>query len=484
MTYQDLREWIARVDELGELLRVDGADRDLEIGAVTQLAQIATDNESAPAVLFDNVPGFEPGYRVLSSHLASLNRFALTTRLPLGLPRNQYVNAWLEHYRTYPTIPTRQVTSGPVMEVQQVGEDVDLGRFPVPKWYEKDGGYYIGTGSATITRDPDDGWVNLGTYRVMVLDRNRLTFYMAPGRHGNIHRQKWFEHGKPCPVAISVGHDPLIFLVSSTELPYGLSEYEVAGGIRGEPVEVIEAPLTGLPVPAHAEIVIEGESLPGETATEGPFGEWTGYYGSGARGEPVIHVKAIYHRRDPIILGAPGLRPPKGLALHSQILRSSHILESMRQAGVPGVTGVWCHQAGGGYLFTAVAIKQMYPGHARQAGHVAAFCRGGAYMGRFTVVVDDDIDVTDLGHVVWAMSTRCDPAQDIETAERCWSGPLDPIIHPDHKGFNSRAIVDACRPWEWRDRFPDVVDLSPELREAMLAKFGDQLRAKAMRARA
>ncbi|HEY7067826.1 MAG TPA: UbiD family decarboxylase, partial [Chloroflexota bacterium] len=288
--------------------------------------------------------------------------------------------------------------------------------------------------------------------------------------------------GEPCPVAISVGHDPLIFLVGSTELPYGVSEYEVAGGIRGEPLEVIEGPLTGLPVPARAEFVIEGECWPGETATEGPFGEWTGYYGSGARGEPVIRVKAIYHREDPIILGAPGLRPPKGIALHSQILRASHILESLRQAGVPGVTGVWCHQAGGGYLFTAVAIKQAYPGHARQAAQVAAFCRGGAYLGRFTVVVDDDIDVADLGQVVWAMSTRCDPAKDIETVERCWSGPLDPIIPPEQKGFNSRAIVDACRPWEWRDRFPEVVDMSPALREAMLAKFGDQLRAKAMRA--
>lgn len=472
MNYKDLREWIELVDKMGELKRINGADWNLEIGAIGQLSESKRGENQGPALLFDNIPGFPPGYRVLTNYFTSANRFALTTNLPIGLPIHGYVNAWLEKYSTLPRIQPKYVTTGPVMENVQEGENIDLLKFPTPKWYELDGGRYIGTGNMNITIDPDEGWVNLGTYRVMLLDKSRVIIYMSPGRHGLIHREKWFSKGLPFPVAISVGQDPLLFVLSGSEQPYGVCEYEIAGGIKGEPIEVIKGPVTGLPIPAQAEIVLEGECIPGDVAMEGPFGEWTGYYASGARPEPVVNVKAVYHRNDPIITGSPGVRAPKGVTLQYQIMKSAILKRQMEMAGIPNVTGVWMHrEGGGGFLLTAVSIKQVYPGHARQAGQLASSCHAGAYCGRFVIVVDDDIDVTDLSQVIWAMCTRCDPEKDIELLRRCWSTPLDPIIPVENKGLNSRVIIDACRPYEWRDKFPPVVDISKRLEDETMKKW-------------
>ncbi len=482
MSYKDLRDWLEKVDEMGELRQVNGADWNLEIGAISQLAQLKRAGQKDHALLFDNIPGSPPGYRVLSNYFNSANRFALTVNLPLGLSELDYVKAWMEKYAPPPRIEPKYVTDGPVMENVLEGNDIDLIKFPTPKWYEGDGGRYIGTGGAVITTDPDEGWFNLGCYRVMLLDKNHVAVYISPGKQGRMHRDKFFSRGRPFPVAISVGHDPLIFIVASTEQPYGICEYEIAGGIKGEPIEVIKGPLTGLPIPARAEIVLEGECTADNTTLEGPFGEWTGYYGSGAREEPVVTVKAVYHRNNPIIVGSPGLRAPKGQSVHTQVIRSALIKGEMERAGIPDVTGVWRLLEGGGYLLTAVSIKQRYPGHARQAGLLALSCQAGAYCSKYVIVVDDDIDVTNLSHVIWAMSTRTDPVKDIDIVRRGWSTPLDPMISPEdrEKGlfFTSRAVIDACRPYEWRDKFPPVVDISQELEEAMMDKWGDVITGK------
>ena len=139
---------------------------------------------------------------------------------------------------------------------------------------------------------------------------------------------------------------------------------------------------------------------------------------------------------------------------------------------MPDVVGVWSHEVGGHRLLTVVSIRQRYPGHARQAALIASFCRAGAYLGRYVIVVDDDIDVADLNDVMWAVCTRSDPASSIEIIRRCWSGPLDPAIPTERKGLNSRAIIDACRPYEWRSEFPDVVDVEEKLKKEVNEKWG------------
>src|SRR5712692_5965624 len=247
---------------------------------------------------------------------------------------------------------------------------------------------------------------------------------------------------------------------------------EEAGGVRGTPYRVMPGPVTGLPIPVDAEIVIEGFADGTDKMPEGPFGEWTGYYASGEREEPVMRVEAIYHRNDPIILASPPNVPPDEQSFYRAFMRSARLRGDIEAASIPGITGVWCHEVGGSRLLNAISITQKYAGHARQVGHAAATVHSGAYLGRYTIVVDDDIDVMDLEEVLWAMCTRSDPSESIDIIPRMWSGPLDPRIHPDRKGLSSRAIIDATRPWEWRDKFPRSQLPTPETRRRAMEKWG------------
>lgn len=465
----DLRTWLQRVDEMGQLRRVDGANCEEDIGMATEVLHHA---DGSPVALFDNIPGYPAGYRVTVNSFGALGRIAYTLGLPVDAGPQDLLALWSEKLSDLKPIPPEFVEDGPVMENVQMGQDVNVLQFPTPKWHEADGGRYIGTGSCDITIDPDEGWVNLGTYRVMVHDANRVGFYISPGKHGRIHREKYFSRGEPCPLAVAIGVPPVLYLGCATEVPYGLSEYDWAGGIAGEPVRVIRGKVTGLPIPADAEIVLEGFASPQERLLEGPFGEWTGYYASASREEPVLDVKAIYYRNNPIVFGSPPNRPPDEQSRYRAFVRSALLRDDVQKAGVPDVTGVWCHAVGGARMLVAISIKQRYPGHARQAGHIAAMCHAGAYLGRYVVVVDDDIDVTNLEEVIWAMCSRADPVGAIDFINRAWSGPLDPAIRPDLKGFNSRAVIDACRPYEWRDKFPAVNEPSPEVRRKSREKWG------------
>jgi UbiD family decarboxylase len=469
MAYKDLRDWLAQVEDMGELRHVSEVSRDEDIGCITEMLQ---HTDEAPAALFDDIQGYPRGYRILVNAHSARRRLALTLGLPVDISGPDLMKRFTEMIENNKPLPMEWVESGPVMENVQEGDDVDVLKFPAPKWHDLDGGRYLGTGSSDITRDPDTGWVNLGTYRVMVHDKNHVGFYISPGKHGRMHRDKYFERNEPCPVAVIVGGDPLLLIASTLEIPLGVSEYEWAGMLRRRPYKVIKGKYTGLPIPAEAEIVLEGFAKPDEKREEGPFGEWTGYYASSARPEPVIEVKAVYHRNDPIIIGVPPEKPPYEAHRYRVYLRSALLKREIEAAGVPDVTAVWCHGVGGCRLLNVVAIKQRYPGHARQAGHVAAMCRTGAYLGRLVIVVDDDIDVTDLNEVMWAVVTRADPETSLDIIHRAWSGPLDPAIPPDKKGFNSRLIIDACRPWEWRDKFPLPIGPSPEVKRETREKWG------------
>jgi 4-hydroxy-3-polyprenylbenzoate decarboxylase len=274
---------------------------------------------------------------------------------------------------------------------------------------------------------------------------------------------------------MSFGHDPLTFLIGSIEVPYGVPEYEFIGGVRGEPFEMIEGEYSGLPIPANAEIVIEGWMDPNDRKTEGPFGEWTGYYASSSRPEPVVRVENIYYRNDPILCCARPGRPPSDYSIAKCMVKAALIWEQVEKAGVPDVKGVWCHEAGGGRLLNIISIKQRYPGHARQAMLAASQVHAGAYLGRYVIVVDEDIDPTNTFDVLWALASRSDPVESIEILRRCWSGPLDPIVQKGKKGFNSRAIIDACRPYRQLKDFPKVCSFSPEYRRRVLEKWGAAL---------
>jgi 4-hydroxy-3-polyprenylbenzoate decarboxylase len=268
------------------------------------------------------------------------------------------------------------------------------------------------------------------------------------------------------------------------EVDHGTNEYDVAGAIRGEPLRVIRAPYTGLPVPATAEIVLEGEIPPDELRPEGPFGEWTGYYASGEKPEPIIRVRSVLHRDDPIVLGCLPGKPPNDNTFFRSPLRGALLWDELERSGVPGIVGVWSHEAGGGRLLNVVAIKQMYPGHAKQVGMATASCHAGAYANRFVVVVDEDIDPCDTNQVIWALCTRTDVVEDIDVIKRCWSTPLDPMAYAGEEAryFNNRMIIDACRPYDRRTTFPAVARTSDtealELRSRWPELFTDDGRAR------
>jgi 4-hydroxy-3-polyprenylbenzoate decarboxylase len=349
-------------------------------------------------------------------------------------------------------------------------DEVDLLTFPAPFVHEFDGGRYIGTDDAVIMRDPDTGWINAATYRVMVHDRNTAAIWMSPGKHGRMISEKYFAKGESCPVLITCGQDPILFLAAHQELDHGLDEFAYAGGQRGRAIEIIPSELHGLPIPARAEIVLEGEIVPGETRLEGPFGEFMGYYASTATELPIVRVRRVYWRNDPILTLAVPSRPPQNFTFARAAVKSAMIWNEVEKAGLPGVAGVWCHEAGAGRLFNVIAIDQLYPGHASQAGMLAANCHAGNYAGRWVVVVDSDIDPSNMFDVVWAMSTRCDPPEDIQYIRRAWSTPLDPLLR-EPPWHNNRAIVDACRPYGWKDEFPVVAEASPELKRKIEDKW-------------
>ena len=472
-TYDDLREWIVEADKLGEVRYVDGLSWEREIGMATELLQ---HSDPAPAAVFDNIPGYPKGFRVLTNFFGG-KRQNMTIGFAQGLNRLELSEGFLEVYENEDNqpVPHEIVDDGPIFENVITGDDVDITMFPTPKWHEDDGGRYIGTGCYNVTRDPEEDWINVGTYRVMIHDEKTVGFYISPGKHGRIHRDKYAARGEMMPSAIVLGGDPMTFLMSSSEVPYGLCEFDLMGGLRGKPIECVKGKITGLPFPANAEIVIEGWIDPKEFRLEGPFGEWTGYYASDVREEPVMHVEAIYHRNDPIMLGCPPQRPPDELARYRAVARSALLKRSIKAAGVPDVTAVWAHEVGTARMLVALSIKQRYAGHAAQAGHVACQCHVGAYAGKYVIVVDDDIDVSDLEQVIWAMLTRSDPATSIDIVKNAWSTPLDPRIPPEEKAkknfTNSRAIIDACRPYHWRDQFPKVNMPSAELAKETRERF-------------
>lgn len=471
----DLRTWLNDVEKLGQLMTVENVHWDLELSTLTEI--INERSKTRPAIIFDRIKDYPRGYRVAANLVSSTERLALTLGMKAGLSDMDFIQAWRQQVKKISPVSAETVSTGPLFENVHKGKDINVLSFPVPRWHELDGGRYIGTDDLVITRDPEEGWVNVGTYRVMVHGPDRLALHMSPGKHGRVHKDKYHAQGKPLPVAVSFGHHPINFVVASTDVPNRVNEYDYAGGILGQRLKVVKGPLTGLPIPADAEIAIEGEVAVEDVMAEGPFGEWTGYYASNQPAVPVIQVKALYFRNDPILCGFPLLKPSSGDNLHFSLMRSSLIWNALDEAGVPDVKGVWCHPAGGRFL-TVLAIKQRYPGHARQAGMIASQCRSGAYLGRYVVVVDDDVDITNSEEFLWVLSSRSDPAESIEILRRAWSGPLDPRIPRDRVGHSSRAVIDATRPYEWREKFPKVSGASRELKDRVAADWREFLDRK------
>jgi UbiD family decarboxylase len=479
----DLRSWIESVKELGKLKQVKNADWDLEIGVLTELNA----RSKKHTLLFDEIKGYPSGFRLLTGALLDSARVAITLGLPPSTTDIELTKIFKDRLsaedvrRNSRDFPPSYVKSSALMENSKHGSEINMLAFPSPKWHEHDGGRYIGTADCVVTKDPGSEWVNVGAYRIMVHNERELGIQISSGHHGRMHMNQSLEKGEKLPIAVSFGHHPIIFAVAGLEVPYGVSEFNYAGAIAGRSLKVLKGPVTGLPIPADSEITVEGY-ITGETKDEGPFGEFMGYYAGGVAKRPVIKVEALYYRNNPIILGtAPG-RPPYDYSYFRCPLRAAMIWDVLEKAGIPDIKGVWCHEAGYSRAFTVVSLKQRYDGHAKQAGYIAAQCRPGAFAGRYVVVVDEDIDPTNLYDVIWAMCSRTDPATSIDIIDRTWNTPLDPMtektpgkLYEEYTG--SKALIFACKPMSriLRNSFPMVAESSPEIQERIRKKWSDVL---------
>ena len=447
---QDLREWLSYVDGIGELVRVSKpVDRDEEMSAISYL--VAKQNPS-PAVLFDCAKGFEKspiGARHLWNILGpSIRRIALTLEEPAETPTVELIRRTKDKLKR--RIPPREVarSAAPVYENSIIGKKIDLNQLPIPRHWPLDGGRYAGTGDAVITRDPDTGYLNIGTYRMMQQGKAEVGLYLSPGKDARLHITRAWQRGKPIEVAAAWGIDPLFMLVGSQTFPKNVSEYEFAGGIKGQPIPVVRGTTTDLLLPANAELVIEGVIRPDSVKAEGPFGEFPGYYGRPEAGCPLVEVTALHHRTNPILTNALMADYPScEQSGFFSVIRSAKIWDDLDKLGIPGIQGVYSHPAAaGGFGMTVISIVQRHAGHAAQVLALAAQVPGGAYYTKWIIAVDDDIDPTDMDQVIWAMASRCNPIEDIDILRNTWSTWLDPTQNPPEKRpYGSKALINACK---------------------------------------
>jgi 4-hydroxy-3-polyprenylbenzoate decarboxylase len=468
----DLDIWLEKAEAMGELKRITAeVSPDLEAAHITYLVGLS----KSPALLFENIKG-HPGHRALYNMIGcNLSRFCLMIgEDPVDHPLKavQLLQAKFGRKMKPVEVPAAQAVSS--QNIQE-GDQIDIRQFPAQRMWPLDGGMYLGTGDVVITMDPDTKRVNVGTYRMMVKGPREIGVYTSPGKDGGADRDKWWKQGKPAPIAAAYGIDPLLFLVGATTLPKTESEYEYYSGIKGTPIELFTSELTGLPLPAHAEIILEGHLYPGDTFAEGPFGEFTGYYGRPSGATPFMRVERVRFRNNPTLtcaLMADG--PSNECGLFWAAVRSAGIWADLTKLGIPGIQGVWSIPEAAGWGMTVVSIKQMYAGHAPQVMALAAQCTAGAYFGKYVIVVDEDIDPTNIGQVLWAMATRSRPAQSIDILRETWSTFLDPSLNPPEiRPWGSKALINACMDYKHIKNFSPRTKLDKATYDRVVSRWNE-----------
>tara|TARA_B100000315_G_scaffold236130_1_gene251628 strand:+ start:3259 stop:4770 length:1512 start_codon:yes stop_codon:yes gene_type:complete len=469
----DLDAWIEKVEKLGQLKRITAeVDPDLETSTLTYMVGR---EEGSPALLFENIKG-HPGHKAVYNMIGcNLDRFCIAIgEEPVDHPLEA---AQILKDKMHLTEPPVEIDGANALVNQNIetGDDIDITKFPAPRMWPLDGGKYLGTATAVITRDPENDRVNVGTYRQMIKSKDEIGLYTSPGKDAGLDRDKWWAMGKPMPVALCYGIDPLLFVVAATSFAKNESEYDYYGGIGGSPLETFTGDVTGLPLPARAEIILEGHVYPDATFAEGPFGEFTGYYGRPAGETPYVKVEKVRYRDDPTLtcaLMADGKANEAGLFW--AMLRAAKVWNDLEKMGVPGLQGAWSVPEAAGWGITVVSIKQMYAGHASQAVNLAAQCMGGAYFGKYVIVVDEDIDPTNVNEVLWAMATRSRPSESIDILRETWSTYLDPSLNPPEiRPWGSKCLINACMEYKHINDFSPRTKMSEKMYKAVVERWDE-----------
>ena len=457
MKYNDLRDFIKKLEAEGELKRItQPVDPRLEMTEICD----RTLRREGPALLFENPVGFD--VPVLG------NLFGTPRRVALGMgqddveslreigellaflkepePPKGMKDAWqqLPVFKQVLNMGPKVVKKAPCQDQVLEGDAVDLGRLPIQTCWPGDAGPLI-TWALVVTRGPHKPRQNLGIYRQQVIGRNKVIMRWLSHRGGALDFKEWQEThpGEPFPVAVALGADPATILGAVTPVPDTLSEYAFAGLLRGAKTELVQCLGSDLQVPASAEFVLEGHIHPGETAPEGPFGDHTGYYNE-VDEFPVFTIERITHRKDPIYHSTYTGRPPDEPAVLGVALNEVFVPILKKQ--FPEIVDFYLPPEGCSYRMAVVTMKKQYPGHAKRVMMgVWSFLRQFMYT-KFVIVTDDDVNARDWKDVIWAMTTRMDPARDTVMVENT---PIDYLDFASPvSGLGSKIGFDATNKWK------------------------------------
>jgi 4-hydroxy-3-polyprenylbenzoate decarboxylase len=456
MAYQDLRDFIEQLEQKGELKRIQQ-----EIDPYLEMTEICdrTLRLGGPALLFENPKGFD--VPVLGNLFGTVDRVAMgmgaqsvealreTGKLLAALKEPDaptgVKDAWqkLPVFKKVLDMAPRIVKKAACQQHVIEAEDVDLGKLPVQTCWPGDAGPLI-TWALVVTRGPNKPRQNLGIYRQQVIGKNRVIMRWLAHRGGALDFRDWQQAhpGEPFPVAVALGADPATILGAVTPVPDSLSEYAFAGLLRGSRTELVRCKDSDLQVPASAEYVLEGHIYPDDTALEGPFGDHTGYYNE-QETFPVFTVERITHRDNPIYHSTYTGRPPDEPAILGVAL--NEVFVPILQKQFPEITDFYLPPEGCSYRMAIVSMKKEYPGHAKRVMFgVWSFLRQFMYT-KFVIVTDDDVDVRNWEDVIWAITTRMDPARDITLVENT---PIDYLDFASPvSGLGSKAGLDATSKW-------------------------------------
>ncbi|MEA2040087.1 MAG: phenylphosphate carboxylase subunit beta [Thermodesulfobacteriota bacterium] len=464
----DLRDYISICEKAGQLKRIKAeVDWDLELSHISKM----NEEKAGPALLFENVKGYKSP--VLTGAFGTTERLAVILGKSPDMSMVQLTKEWV-NLAVKEVIPAKEQKDGPIFENILDGDKADVLTFPSPRFFELDGGRYFGTAVFLVIQDPETGDINLGTYRMGILDNKTIGVQILKGKKGDRIMNKYGKKGKKMPACAIIGGDPLHIFASVATVAKAKSGYDVVGSLRGEPVDIVKGQLTGLPIPAAAEIVIEGEIDPANLRNEGPFGEYTGYYTEELIKpipKPALDIKRIYHRNNPILWETSVGRPVGDQHILYAFVRNASLWTDLARMQIPGIQSVYTLPEASGRFWVVVSVQQMYPGHADQVGAAVIASNTGTYGIKGVIIVDDDIEADDIPRVLWALGTRYNPGRGTQIINRGRSTPLDPALGADENKFiTSRIIMDATIPFDWKIK-PTEIKLTDSMVEKVKARW-------------
>ncbi len=470
MPYEDLREFMERLESEGELARVKQ-----EVSPVLEMTEIAERavKSGGKAILFENPKGYDipvlmnafgtekrmkmalevDRLEEIGERLVELTRFRPSSILDgiKGLGAIKDITAFIPKTVKSKKAPCKEVV-----------EEPNLNKFPILKCWPKDAGRFI-TLPVVVTKDPDTGELNAGMYRMQVFDSRTTGMHWQIHKHGALHLKKLAEKGDgKLEVAVAIGVDPAILYASTAPLPENMSEFMFAGFIRRERVKLVECETVDLKVPATAEIVLEGYVKPDEFRIEGPFGDHTGYY-TPPEPYPVFHVECVTRREDPIYHATVVGKPPMEDAWLGKA--TERIFLPIIKMIHPDIVDMNLPVEAAFHNLAVVSIKKRYPGHAKKV-MFALWSTGMLSLTKTVIVVDDDVNVQNLKEVLWAVTSRFDPARDVVVIPDC---PIDSLDHSTYRpNVGGKLGIDATRKWKeegFTREWPDVVEMSEDVKQ-------------------